>query len=70
LMVDPVTALRLHYEGRQVPLSPGVNINLGELLGRGYAYNGLRFTKLYDLPEIWVVVLFMRLQELGIPRRM
>jgi len=53
LMVDPITALKLHYEGRQVPLGPSVNVDLDELLGRDYTYNGLRFTKPYDPPEVW-----------------
>ena len=53
LMVDPIMALRLYHEGKQVPLGPEVNVNLDDLLSRDYTYGGLRFTKPYDPPEVW-----------------
>ncbi|GAB6947816.1 fumarylacetoacetate hydrolase family protein [Vulcanisaeta sp. JCM 16161] len=53
LLSDPVTALKLYSEGRDVPLGPEVNVNIDELLARDYTYKGLRFTKPYDPPEVW-----------------
>nr|WP_245522545.1 fumarylacetoacetate hydrolase family protein [Vulcanisaeta distributa] len=53
LLSDPITALKLHSEGKEVPLGPEVNINVNELLARDYTYRGLRFTKPYDPLEVW-----------------
>lgn len=53
LLSDPITALKLYSEGKDVPLGPEVNINIDELLTKDYTYKGLRFTKPYDPPEVW-----------------
>lgn len=53
LLSDPITALKLYMEGRDVPLGPEVSINVDELLTRDYTHKGLRFTKPYDPPEVW-----------------
>ncbi|BDR92636.1 fumarylacetoacetate hydrolase family protein [Vulcanisaeta souniana] len=53
LLSDPVTALKLYSEGKEVPLGPEVNVNVDELLNRDYTYRGLRFTRPYDPIEVW-----------------
>ncbi len=53
LMTDPVTALKMHAEGKEIPIGPKVELNLDEILNRDYTFRGLRFTKPYDPLEVW-----------------
>ncbi|MGC8542331.1 MAG: fumarylacetoacetate hydrolase family protein [Vulcanisaeta sp.] len=53
LMTDPVTALKIHAEGKEIPIGPKVELNLDEILNRDYTFRGLRFTKPYDPLEVW-----------------
>jgi len=53
LLSDPITALKIYSEGKDIPLGPEVSISLDDLLNRDYTFKDLRFTKPYDPPEVW-----------------